>query len=74
MTPPTIQALGVTQEGSPTRWRATGSVEGIGWLEAWGTSLIGAMEALQALAAQRVAEAADGVEAPAERPTSPPDR
>jgi hypothetical protein len=32
MTPPTIQALGVTQEGSPSRWRATGYVEGIGWL------------------------------------------
>jgi hypothetical protein len=63
MTPPTIQALGITQEGSPTRWRATGSVEGIGWLEAWGTSLIGALEALQVLAMQRVAEATDGVEA-----------
>jgi hypothetical protein len=31
-------------------------VEDIGWLEAWGTSLIGAMEALKALAAQRVAD------------------
>jgi len=60
MTPPQIQALGITQEGSPTRWRATGHVEGIGWLEAWGTSLIDAMEALQALAAQRVAEQALG--------------
>jgi hypothetical protein len=56
---PKIQALGITQEGASTRWRATGHVEGIGWLEAWGTSLIGAMEALQALAAQRVAEAAE---------------
>jgi hypothetical protein len=43
MTPPKIQALGITQEGAPTRWRATGYVEGIGWLEAWGPSLITAM-------------------------------
>jgi hypothetical protein len=33
-----------------------GYVDELGWLEAWGTSLIGAMEALHALAAQRVAE------------------
>jgi hypothetical protein len=58
VTPPKIQALGVTQEGSPTRWKARGHVEGVGWLEAWGTSLIEAMHALQALAAQRVAEQA----------------
>jgi hypothetical protein len=58
MTPPTIQALGITQEWSTTRWKATGYVAGIGWLEAWGTSLITAWEALQALAAQRVAETA----------------
>jgi hypothetical protein len=56
MTPPTIQALGVTPEGAPTRWKATGYVEGVGWLEAWGTSLIGAIEAFRALAAQRVAQ------------------
>jgi hypothetical protein len=53
MTPPKIQALGITQEGAPTRWKATGYVEGLGWLEAWGTSLLGAMAALRALAAQR---------------------
>ena len=47
MTPPTIQALGVTQEWPSTRWKATGYVEGVGWLAAWGTSLVGAMEALQ---------------------------
>jgi hypothetical protein len=41
MTPPKIQALGVTQEGAPTRWKATGYVDGVGWLEAWGTSLPG---------------------------------
>jgi hypothetical protein len=28
----------------------------VGWFEAWGKSLIEAMEALQALAAQRVAQ------------------
>jgi hypothetical protein len=27
--PPKIQALGTTQEGSPTRWRATGHVEAL---------------------------------------------
>jgi hypothetical protein len=60
MTPPKIQALGITQEGAPTRWRATGYVESLGWLEAWGTSLPTALAALQALAARRVAEAAEG--------------
>jgi hypothetical protein len=56
MTFPKIQALGITQEGAATRWKATGYVDGVGGLEAWGTSLIGAMEALHALAAQRVAQ------------------
>jgi hypothetical protein len=56
MTPPKIQALGITQQWSTTSWKATGYVEGIGWLEAWGTSLIDAMEKLQALATQWVAE------------------
>jgi hypothetical protein len=59
MTPPKIQALGITQEWGPTRWRARGYVEGVGWLEAWGTSLLDAMHALQALAAERVAEHAE---------------
>jgi len=59
---PKIQALGITQEGSSTRWKATGYVEGVGWLEAWGTTLIAAMEAVQVLAAQRVAQR--GEEAP----------
>jgi hypothetical protein len=53
MTTPTIQALAVTQEGTPTRWKATGYVGGLGWLEVWGTSLVAALEAWQALAAQR---------------------
>jgi hypothetical protein len=56
MNTPKIQALGITQQGSPTRWKAIGYVEGVGWLEAWGPTLIAAMEALQALAAQRVAQ------------------
>jgi hypothetical protein len=56
---PKIQALGITQEGAETRWRATGYVAGIGWLEAWGTSLPTALAALQALAARRVAETAE---------------
>jgi hypothetical protein len=56
MTPPEIQALRVTQEGAPTRWLARGYVEGIGWLEAWAESLVEAMEALQKLVSQRVAE------------------
>jgi hypothetical protein len=56
---PEIQALGITQEGAPTRWRARGYVEGLGWLEAWGTSLVAAMGALQRLAAQRVAQLED---------------
>jgi hypothetical protein len=56
MTTPKIQALGITQQGSTTRWKASGYVDGVGWLEACGTTLIEAMEALQALAAQRVAQ------------------
>jgi len=56
MTTPKVQALGITQESFSTRWKATGYVDGVGWLEAWGKSLIEAMEALQALAAERVAQ------------------
>jgi hypothetical protein len=62
VTPPTIQALGITREWAGTSWKARGYVEGVGWLEAWGPSLITAWEALQALAAQRVAEAFEVVE------------
>ena len=58
MSTPTIQALGIKQEWATTSWRASGHVEGIGWLEAWGRSLVDAMAALQALAAERVAEQA----------------
>jgi hypothetical protein len=56
MTTPKIQVLGITQHWSTTTWKAIGYVEGLGWLEAWGRSLTDAMEALHALAAQRVAE------------------
>ena len=56
MTAPKIEALGIVQDGSPHRWKASGHVEGVGWLEARGPTLIAAMEALQALAAKRVAE------------------
>jgi hypothetical protein len=62
MTPPTIQGLGVTQEAAPTRWHATGYVNGVGWLEPCGTSLITTLEAWQALAAPRMAEALGVVE------------
>jgi hypothetical protein len=64
MTPPTIQALGITQEWSTTSWRATGYVEGIGWLEAGDQIHPTALAALQALAASRVAEPAEGEEDP----------
>lgn len=56
MIPPTIKGIGITQQGSPTSWKTTGYVDGVGWLEVWGTSLIGAMEAIQALAAQYITE------------------
>jgi hypothetical protein len=53
---PKIRWLGIVQDGSPTRWKATGEVEGIGWLEAWGTSLVGALTALQIHAAEMARE------------------
>jgi hypothetical protein len=59
MTPPTIQALGITREWAGTSWQATGDVEGLGWLAARGPSLITALAARQALAAQRMAEQAE---------------
>jgi hypothetical protein len=31
MTPPPIQALGITQAWFGTSWKATGYVEGLGW-------------------------------------------
>jgi hypothetical protein len=62
MTPPKIQALGITQEWFGTSWKATGYVEGIGWLTAWGPSLPAALEALQTLATQRVARVSEVME------------
>lgn len=56
MNPPKIRGLKIVQEGSPTRWKATGEVEGIGWLEAWGTSLVDALTALQTCAAEMARE------------------
>ena len=53
--PPQIHALSIRQDGSLARWKARGAVAGAGWLKAWGTSLTKALEALQALAAERVA-------------------
>jgi hypothetical protein len=38
----------------------------VGWLAAWGPSLPAALKAWQALAAERVAEQAEGVEDPDE--------
>jgi hypothetical protein len=64
MTTPKIQALAITQEGSSTRWRASSYVDGVGWLGAWGTSLIAAMEALQVLAAERVAQRGEEEQVP----------
>jgi hypothetical protein len=54
MDSPQISALGIVRDPWSTRWQASGDVEGVGWLEAWGRTLIEAMKALQALAAQRV--------------------
>ena len=55
MTPPTIHALGIVQDPWSRRWHASGHVEGVGWLEVWGPTLIAVMEALQALAEARLA-------------------
>jgi hypothetical protein len=56
MTTTKIKALGITQQWSTMRWKATGYVDGVGWLEAWGKTLIEAMKALQVLAAQRATQ------------------
>ena len=41
MSPPKIRGLGSIQDRFTTRWKATGEVEGVGWLEAWGSTLRG---------------------------------
>jgi hypothetical protein len=56
MNTPEIRALSIVQDGSPTRWKASGEEEGIGWLDAGGTSLVEATEALQACAAKMARE------------------
>jgi hypothetical protein len=56
METPNIRGLGIIQDGFSRRWKATGAVEGVGWLEAWGATLVEAMEALQARAAKIVTE------------------
>jgi hypothetical protein len=56
---PKIQALGIVQQGSLTSWKATGYVEGVGWLEAWGSTLVEAMEALQQEAERIIAKAGE---------------
>jgi hypothetical protein len=53
---PKIRGLGVVQDGAPTRWNATGAVEGLGRLETWGTSLVDALTALQTRAAEMARE------------------
>jgi hypothetical protein len=49
------RALGIVQDNFTMRWKARGELEGIGWLEAWGNTLVEAMEALQAKAATVIA-------------------
>lgn len=51
-----MRGLGMRQDSFSLRWKATSEGEGVGWLEAWGATLVEAMEALQARAARRVAE------------------
>jgi hypothetical protein len=50
MPPPKIQGFGITQQRSATSWDAMDSVDDVGRLEAWGSTLIAALEALQARA------------------------
>jgi hypothetical protein len=51
---PKIRGLGIIQDGFTMRWKASGDVEGIGWLETYGDTLLEAMEALQRRAAEMV--------------------
>jgi hypothetical protein len=36
MSAPKIEGLGIVQDSFTMRWKATGKVEDVGWLEAWG--------------------------------------
>jgi hypothetical protein len=56
MSTPKIRGLGIVQDGFTGRWRAAGEIDGVGCLEAWGSTLVEAMEALQAKAATIVQE------------------
>jgi hypothetical protein len=55
---PKIQALGIVQDGPPNRWKATGFVKGIGWLEARGTTMMEAIDALHTRVEKIVSEKA----------------
>jgi len=56
METPNIRGLGIIQDRFTRRWKATGEVDGVGWLEAWGATLVEAMEALQTQAARMAME------------------
>ncbi|HEX9869980.1 MAG TPA: hypothetical protein VGC99_15565 [Candidatus Tectomicrobia bacterium] len=47
METPNIRGLGIIPDSFSLRWKATGEVEGVGWREAWGASLVEAMKPLQ---------------------------
>ena len=52
MNTPKIRGPGIVQDGSPTRWTATGDGESVGWREVWAKNVVDALEALQARAAK----------------------
>jgi hypothetical protein len=56
METPNIRGLGIVPDRFSGRWKATGYIEHMGWIEAWGATLVEAMEALQTRAARCVAE------------------
>jgi hypothetical protein len=56
MSTPKIRGLGIVQDGFTMRWKATGEVKEVGWLEAWGATLVEATQALQAQAERRIAK------------------
>jgi hypothetical protein len=56
MRTPNIRGLGVVQDSFTMRWKATGEVEDISWLEAWGSTMVEALEALQTRVATLMAE------------------
>jgi hypothetical protein len=56
MSTPKVQALGIIQDSFTKCWKATGEVEGVGWLEVWGSTSVEAREALQAKAGRVATE------------------